>query len=725
MGQKSKRRKKAESIERIVSREILKHLRRNPRQSFNHKQITTGAGLKGTISSRKLITLLERMVEAGKIERNGRGKYKFITIERKTVDGKIELFKDGFGFVSYEGGETDIYIGPSETLDAMSGDTVRVKITSVRGRSRRPEGKVLEVLERARTEFVGTLETNDAGRFIVQPDDYKVPFHFRIHPDQLNDAEEGQKVIVRFVEWSRKNPDGEIVRVLGKAGENETEMHAILLQFGFEPEFPEGIEAEAEAIPRKITAAEIKKRRDIRDITTFTIDPVDAKDFDDALSYRILDNGNLEVGIHIADVAHYVKPGTKLDQEAQKRATSVYLVDRTVPMLPEALSNFLCSLRPNEDKLAFSAIFELDQNAHVANQWFGRTVIHSDRRFAYEEAQEVMDKKEGDFADELIHLNRVAKKLRKKRFKYGAIEFEEDEVKFELDEKGKPISVRRKVRKDAHKLIEEYMLLANRKVSEYVTKLQTPPLTYVYRIHDKPDEEKLRTLKTFVNTLGYDIDLSSERATQSSMNKMMVAINDKPERSIIRQVAVRSMAKATYSISNIGHYGLAFQYYSHFTSPIRRYPDVMAHRLLAKYLAGDFAVNPAEYDDQCKHSSKMERKAADAERASVKQKQVEFLEDKIGEQFSGIISGVTRWGIYVELEANKCEGMVDLNSLTDDYYELDEENYCLRGRRSKKEIHLGDKVMVEVRETNTYKRTIDFDLIEVLESRTKEAKDTR
>lgn len=722
MGNKSKRKKKAESIERIVGREILRFLKRNSRQSYNHKQISAGAGLKGTISSRKLITLLERFAEDGKIERKGRGKYGIVSMVQSMVEGKIELFKDGFGFVAFEEGEQDIFIGPSDTLNAMNGDKVQVKITKMRGRSRRPEGRVVEVLERVRTEFVGTVEKTDIGRFIVQPDDSKVPFHFRIAPDELHEAEVGQKVVVEFIKWTRGNPDGKIIRVLGNAGENDTEMHAILLQYGFDPEFPEGIEAEAEAIPTKITAAEIKKRRDIRDITTFTIDPVDAKDFDDAISYQILENGNLEVGIHIADVAHYVQPGTALDKEAQRRATSVYLVDRTVPMLPEALSNVLCSLRPHEDKLAFSAMFELDQNGKTLKEWYGRTVIHSDRRFAYEEAQEVMDNKKGDLADELLHLNKMAKMLRKKRFKYGAIEFEEDEVRFELDENGKPLSVRRKIRVDAHKLIEEYMLLANRKVSQFVTQMRDPEPLYVYRIHDKPDEEKLRTLKTFVNTLGYDLDLTNERSTQATMNAMMSSILDKPERSIIRQVAVRSMAKAVYSTSNIGHYGLAFKFYSHFTSPIRRYPDVLAHRLLAKYLAGDFSVNPTELDEQCKHSSKMEKKASDAERTSVKQKQVEFLEDKIGEQFSGIISGVTRWGIYVELEANKCEGMIDLQSMTDDYYDLDEDNYCLRGRRSKKEIHLGDRVMVEVRETNSYKRTIDFDFIEVLESRTQAAK---
>ena len=723
MGNKKKRNNKAEYIERIVKREILKFLRHTPHRSFNHKQIAAGANISGTYSNRKLMHLLDQMVSEGKLMARDRGKYQLV-FEQKEIDGVIELFKDGFGFVNYSEDAQDIYVHAADANTAMNGDTVRVKLKPMRGRgrNRRPEGVVVDVLKRASTEFVGVLEKTDSGRMIMQPDDQKLPFYFYIQPKDLNGAKEGEKVLVELSTWRRANPDGVVIRVLGKAGENDTEMHAILLSYGFDPKFPDGVEAEADKIPKEITAAEIKKRRDMRKVLTFTIDPHDAKDFDDAISYQVLENGNLEVGVHIADVSHYLKPGTLLDKEAQRRATSVYLVDRTVPMLPEVLSNNLCSLRPKEDKLTFSAIFEIDNDAKVQNSWFGRTIIHSDRRYAYEEAQEIMDAGEGQFFAELTHLNRIAKKLRKRRFKYGAIEFEEDEVKFELDDKGKPIRVFRKVRKDVHKLIEEFMLLANRKVSQFVTELKDPAPTFVYRVHDRPDEEKMLKLKNFVKTLGYDIDLSSKRATQATMNAMMLSVEDKPERSIIRQVAVRSMAKAIYTINNLGHYGLAFKFYSHFTSPIRRYPDVMAHRLLAKYQEGNFGVNPAEIEDQCKHSSKMERKAAEAERASIKQKQVEFLEDKIGEQFTGIVSGVTRWGMYVMLEENKCEGMVAVDTLSGDYYELDEENYCLRGRKTKTEIHLGDRVMVEVRETNTYKRTIDFDLIKILESRVVDAR---
>lgn len=719
MAKKRKNRKnkdKAARTEKKVRNAIIYFLRSSPKRSFNHKQIASGANLRGSVSHKHLVQVLDDLVEAGKINSAGRGKYKLHLRTLHKV-GRLEVAKDGFGFVIIEGEEDDIFIGARSMSNALHGDTVKIKIVRSKRAQSRAEGEVVEIVERGSTQFIGTISVVGRTTFMV-PDDHRVNQDFYIPPGADKDAKDGDKVVVKLTGWARRSPEAEVVRVLGRSGENNAEMHAILFQFGFDPEFPPEVEAEAEKISKKIPAAEIAKRRDMRAITTFTIDPIDAKDFDDALSFRELENGHFEIGVHIADVSHYVRPNTALDKEAWRRATSVYLVDRTVPMLPEKLSNDVCSLRPNEDRLTFSAVFEMTPRGKLVDQWFGKTVIHSDRRFHYLEAQAIIDAGEGEYFREISELDRLSKTLRKKRFKNGSINFEEDEVRFELDESGKPIRVYRKVRKDTHKMIEDWMLLANRRVAEHVAKLRrNPELAFVYRIHDLPDEEKLGKLRQFVATLGYNLELSAPDAIQSSLNALMTDVIGKPEQDMVQSVAVRAMAKAVYSIENIGHYGLGFRFYSHFTSPIRRYPDMMVHRLLEQYINKDYSADRAALEVSCKHSSNMEKKAVEAERASIKLKQVEWLEDKIGQEFSGIVSGVTRWGLYVELEDSKSEGMVSVNDLDDDYYEVDEDNYCIRGRNNGKIIRLGDRVLIEVKDVNLHRRQIDFILHEVLESR--------
>ena len=706
---------KLERIEKSIRNSAVQFLRKYPNRSFNHKQIAAAIDIRGKISHEHLQSLLETLVENGKIQDMGRGKYK-VKVFNKVVTGKLDVTRDGYGFlVPEEEGKQDIFISARNMHKAFHGDTVKVKITKFRGSGGRPEGEVLEIVDRGRTVFIGSIEEIEGVQFF-QPDDPKVGHEFMLQGD-LKGATQSDKVLVEIDQWEHYVPLGHVVKVLGPAGEHNTEMHAILFQFGFETLFPAEVEAEAEKIPAAITAAEVKKRRDMRKVTTFTIDPVDAKDFDDALSFQDLENGRFEIGVHIADVSHYVKPGTKLDAEAEHRATSVYLVDRTVPMLPERLSNNLCSLRPNEDKLTYSAVFEIDETGKIHGEWFGKTVIHSDRRFTYGEAQEIIEAGEGQFSRELTVMNNIAKLFQKDRFSKGSINFEEDEVKFELDDKGHPIRVFRKVRKDAHKMIEDWMLLANRRVSEYVYRMRKDtPLPSIYRVHDTPDQEKLMTLKNFVANLGYDLRLDDTKAVTESLNQLMSNVIGKPEQGMVQQIAVRTMAKAVYTTKNIGHYGLGFDYYSHFTSPIRRYPDLLFHRLLHQYQSGNLSGTAEPLESIAKHCSNQEKRATEAERASIKHKQVEFLEDKVGAEFEGVVNGVTKWGIYVELLENRCEGMVGLHDMEGDYYEVDQENYCVIGRSSGDVIRLGDKVMVEVKGTSTRNRTIDFILLEVLES---------
>jgi ribonuclease R len=613
-----------------------------------------------------------------------------------------------------EDGGSPVFVAERKSGHAMDGDKVKVQLLA-RRKGKSPEAEVIEVLERIERTYVGTLQVVKGYAFLVTEDKTLANDIF-IPKEYLGDGRNGYKAVVRIIEWpeNAKNPLGEVVDVLGKSGENTTEMHAILAEFGLPYKYPEVAEKAARRISEDISPAEIARREDFRRILTFTIDPKDAKDFDDALSARLLPNGNWEVGVHIADVTHYVKPDTIIEREAQTRATSVYLVDRTIPMLPERLSNHICSLRPDEDKLCFAVIFELDADATTVQYRIVRTVIRSKRRFAYEEAQQILDTGEGDCCDELAALNDLARKLRERRFRNGAINFDRCEVKFEIDEQGKPISIYAKVAQDANKLIEEFMLLANQTVAGYIWK--TPKgkaaKTFVYRIHDLPDQERIETFATFIRRFGYKLKTEGNSIEMSkSINSLLDAAQGRPEENMIESLAVRAMQKARYTTVNVGHYGLAFDYYTHFTSPIRRYPDMMVHRLLEHYLEGGRSVQKGKLEDLCKHSSNMEQTAANAERASIKYKQVEFMSDKLGQVFDGIISGVTEWGLYVELNENKCEGLVPIRDLEDDYYEFDETNYCLSGRRRKHKYRLGDSVTVRIAGANLARKQLDYKLL--------------
>ena len=710
-----------------LKNDLMAYFQINDDQSFTQEQILDHFGIGDRRMKLIMHGLIGELAEEGTIKRLPDNSYQ-ADADANLTEGVVDHVNSRFAFVipatadgSRGDRDNDIWVSTDDLAGAVDGDRVRVvRFTDSRNRGRRIEGKVANIIERGRTELVGRIEVWPTYGFVI-PDSKKIYDDIFIPKEKLGDAKDNEKVIVRLTKYPdpdshKQRFEGEVATVLGLAGQNNTEMHAILAEFGLPILFPEAVEQEAEAIPTKILKKDLAKRRDMRETTTFTIDPVDAKDFDDALSVQILDNGNYEIGVHIADVTHYVLPGSKLEAEAYKRATSVYLVDRVVPMLPEKLSNGLCSLRPNEDKLTFSAVFEITPDAKIVKEWFGRTVTHSDRRFAYEEAQDILDTNSGDFLEELRLLNELAYKLRNERFKNGAINFETVEVRFRLDDDGVPLAVYPKIRQDTNKLIEEFMLLANKRVAEYVHLLSKKNKggeenTMVYRVHEAPDEDKLRSFSDFARKLGYKLNVDDEHLS-NSMNRFMASIEGKPEAGMLQQLAVRTMSKARYSTEDLGHFGLAFRRYSHFTSPIRRYPDMMAHRLLQHYLDGGKPADKEEYEDKCRHSSERERMAAEAERASIKYKQVEFMSRMAPDQaFEGVISGVTEFGIFVEITENSCEGLVRMQDLNDDYYEFDKDNYRIIGQRHKKMYTFGDAVVVRVKDTNLARRSMDFVLV--------------
>lgn len=700
-----KRMKKKELADLLVN-----YFRIKPMESFSLKQLFTGLNLTTHPLKMLCADIVQEMVEDNFLIETEKGHYK-LNDKGQIMTGTFLRKSNGKNsFIPDDGGEP-IFIAERNSAHAMNNDKVKIALCAKR-RRHSVEGQVIEILEHANANFVGTLKVSKNYAFLLTETNTLANDIF-IPKEKLKGGKDGDKAVVRITEWPEeaKNPFGEVIDILGKAGDNTTEMHAILAEYGLPYTYPQSVEAAADKISAEITPEDYAEREDFRDVVTFTIDPKDAKDFDDALSIRQLKPGLWEVGVHIADVSHYVKEGSIIDKEAVKRATSVYLVDRTIPMLPERLCNFICSLRPDEEKLAYSVIFEMNEKAEVKDYRIRHTVIKSNRRFTYEEVQNIIETGEGDYKEEILELNRLAQILREKRMAAGSINFDRCEVKFEIDEKGKPLSVYFKVSKEANKLIEEFMLLANRTVAEHIGKVpkNKKPKVFPYRIHDLPDPDKLDNLSQFIARFGYKIRTGGSKTDVSkSINRLLSDIEGKKEQNLIETVSLRAMQKARYSIHNIGHYGLAFDYYTHFTSPIRRYPDLMVHRLLTRYLAGGRSAQADKYEELCEHSSAMEQTAASAERASVKYKQVEFMSERIGNVYDGVISGVTEWGLYVEINENKCEGMVSMRDLGNDYYEFDEKNYCLIGRRHHRKFSLGDPVKIKVARANLEKKQLDF-----------------
>jgi len=718
-----KRKKNNKQSVKNYSQSILTILKADRKKTFNHKQIAAKLEVNDASSRNQIIKNLHKLAIQKEIKEVERGKFQLINSTEYFI-GKVDMASRGNAYIISEAFEEDVYIASNNMHKALHGDTVELYIYN-RKKNGRQEGEITQIIERARTEYVGVVQLNEKFAFVV-PDSNKMPVDVFVPLSKTMKAENGDKVLVSLDEWPEKSdcPNGTIIKILGKPGDHNTEIHSILAEYGLPYEFPFEVEAYANNIDTSITEGEIAKRRDMRSTLTFTIDPKDAKDFDDALSFKKLDNGNYEIGVHIADVSHYLQEGTILDDEAYERATSVYLVDRVVPMLPEVLSNNACSLRPLEEKYTFSAVFEINDKAGIENQWFGRTVTYSDARFAYEEAQHIIETEETLIPDEIaingkaytaddnvkdaiLKLDKLAKIMRSKRMKNGAISFDKAEVKFNLDKENNPTGVYFKTSKDANKLIEEFMLLANKKVAEFIGK-QTSPKTFIYRIHDEPDDQKLAGLQRIVSQFGHQLNLKSRETTTYSLNTLLKNVKGTKEQNLVDTLTIRCMSKAIYSTKNIGHYGLAFNHYSHFTSPIRRYPDVMAHRLLQYYLDGNKTTSEDVYEEKCKHSSNMEYLATKAERDSIKYMQVKYMQDHKEDVFLGVISGVTEWGMYVEIIENKCEGMVRIRDIKGDFYRFDADEFALIGERTKNKYQLGDEVEVCVKQADLVKKHLDF-----------------